>query len=131
MNAAEHTGYQHALVVGSSIWHAHVCMPATRTLKDVGQILNVVDFGENLIPYDLSLTLQNRLAQLCKTGSIPDTLLQLQARSIFALLLNLPSAIVRGCVTATSSGRACGITGNPVSPLKQTSWVEEDRVYCT
>ncbi len=52
---------------------------ASQKLSSLKRVINIADFGETLVPYDLALKLQQKLAQLCKTGNIPDTLLQLQA----------------------------------------------------
>jgi len=60
-------------------------VPAKVTLKGLKNTLNIADFGGKLVSYEQSLVLQQKLAQLCKTGSIPDTLLQLQAITALSL----------------------------------------------
>jgi len=60
-------------------------VPAKVTLKGLKNTLNIADFGGKLVSYEQSLVLQQKLAQLCKTGSIPDTLLQLQHFPVYTL----------------------------------------------
>lgn len=42
------------------------------------RVLRVCEFGRKPVKYAEAVTLQERLAELCKRGEAPDTLLQLQ-----------------------------------------------------
>jgi hypothetical protein len=57
--------------------------------KNLNKVINVAEFGEKLVSYEQSSVLQQKLAELCKTSSIPDTLLQLQASSFGTSICNL------------------------------------------
>ena len=45
------------------------------------RVLRVCEFGRKPVKYAEAVTLQERLAELCKRGEAPDTLLQLQVSS--------------------------------------------------